>query len=325
MRYLDIPGIPVPISVIGLGGRFGEVGDELSFELLDGFVSSGGTLVDTACSYANGRSEIVIGSWMAARRNRQRVVVVDKGCHPLDDGRSRVRPEAVREDVEKGLCRLQTDYIDLFFLHRDDPGVPVEALVDALLEEISAGRIHTFGLSNWHPRRLHEAYDYMRRIGSLGLVAASSQFSLAVATRPMWPGSRCLDEETQAWHLGTRLPLFAWSAQARGWFSGRCLTGAGDRSARSVYLSAGNLERLARARRVAARHATAPTSVALAAVLHQLFPVVALVGPETRTELEEATTATTIQLSPDEVVYLEYRRGTRGHRSEGTGRGDIVS
>ncbi len=316
MRYLTLPGIPVSLSVIGIGGRFGEIPDELSFQLLDAFAHAGGTVVDTACSYASGRSERVIGSWLAARRNRDHVVIIDKGCHPDADGRSRVRPECLREDIDKSLARLGIDAIDLLLLHRDDPDVAVEAVIDALNEEVLTQRVRAFGASNWSPWRMDAANRYATRNGLTSMVAASLQFSLAVPTQPMWPGSRVLDDEARSWHLRTQLPLVAWSAQARGWFSGRHLDAAGDPLARRAYLSAENVERLARARDLAARRGTSPTSVALAAVLYQRFPVVALIGPETVAELEDGIRALGVRLSIADLWYLESRGVDSWRREE---------
>jgi aryl-alcohol dehydrogenase-like predicted oxidoreductase len=306
VRYLTLPGVPLQASVLGLGGRFGEVADGRAFELLDAFVAAGGTVVDTAHSYANGGSERTIGAWMAARGNRERVVVVDKGCHPADDGRSRVHPAVIHREVLEGLDRLQTPIIDVFLLHRDDQQVPVGPLVDALAEELVAGRIRAFGVANWQPRRVLAANRHAARHGLPGIAVVSSQFSLAVPSEPMWPGALSLDQDARRLHERTGIPLLAWSAQARGWFSGRHLDpAAADPRARRVYHSERNLGRLSRARRVAVEQGATATAVALAYALRQPFPVVALIGPETPAELEDALSALKVRLSRATIGYLE--------------------
>lgn len=306
MRYLTLPGVPTPASVLGLGGRFGEISNRLAFELLDAFVAAGGTVVETAHSYANGASERAIGAWMVARGNRDRVVIVDKGCHPGEDGRSRVLPSVIHQEVVRSLDRLQTPVIDVFLLHRDDPRIPVGVLVDALAEELAVGRIRAFGVANWQPGRVLAANRHAARHDLPGIAAASSQFCLALPGEPMWPGALSLDLQARRMHERTKLPLLAWSAQARGWFSGRHIDPAtADPRACRTYHTQRNLGRLSRARKVALDCGASPTAVALAYTLTQPFPVAALIGPETVAELKDALTALTVRLPEAVISYLE--------------------
>ena len=105
------------------------------------------------------KSERAIGEWLQARGNRDRIVLLDKGAHPYWT-QPRVDPENISKDIAESLERLQTDYIDLYLLHRDDPGVPVRPIVECLNEHRAAGRIRAFGGSNWTTTRLEQANSY---------------------------------------------------------------------------------------------------------------------------------------------------------------------
>lgn len=306
MRYLDIAGPTQAASVVGLGGRFGEIDPDRAFELLDAFVEAGGTLIDTAHAYADGESERTLSTWMGERGNRARILLVDKGCHPGPGGRPRVHPRLLRSDLRESLDRLMTDHIDLFLLHRDDPAVPVEPLVDALNQEVASGTIARFGVSNWRPERVDAANRYARSNGLMAISVVSTHLSLAVPREPLWPGTLYADAEVRLWHRHSEVPLLAWSSQARGWFSGRHLRAdSADGLVRRVYRSPGNLERLRRARALASAHRCSATAVALAYVLCQPFQVVALIGPETLPELLDSLSAIDLRLSPEDLLFLE--------------------
>jgi len=173
MNYINIPGVQPTLSRLVLGGRFGEQDEVLSFELLDAFVALGGNAIDTAHSYANGESESLIGRWLSKRHNRERIFLIDKGCHPTSQQLKRVTPQCIRSDIHESLSRLQTSYIDLYFLHRDDRSVPVGPLLETLNEEMASGRILSFGASNWHRDRLAEATEYAKTHNIVGFCTSS--------------------------------------------------------------------------------------------------------------------------------------------------------
>src|SRR5215207_7447364 len=155
MQRIAIGGLD--ISRLVLGGRFGQQDEGLSYDVLDAYVAAGGNAVDTAHSYACGESERLLGRWLSARGNREKMVVIDKGCHPTEGQPRRVTPRCIRDDIEESLTRLDLPYVDLFLLHRDDEKVGVGSLIDALNSELEAGRVRAFGASNWKRTRLAEA------------------------------------------------------------------------------------------------------------------------------------------------------------------------
>src|SRR3712207_4313847 len=222
MHYVKIEGVGLPLSRLALGSvMLGQVPDEQAFELLDAFVQHGGNTIDTAHSYGRGKCERALGRWLAARGTRKNIVVIDKGCHPIGDSGPRVTPDNIHADIADSLERLQTDYIDLYLLHRDDESVPVGALVEALNEEKAQGHIRAFGGSNWRHTRIAAANQYAAQHGLTGFAASSPNLSLARQIEPMWAGCLSADEAARAWHTETQLPLIAWSSQASGFFSDR--------------------------------------------------------------------------------------------------------
>jgi 1-deoxyxylulose-5-phosphate synthase len=186
-------------------------------------------------------------------------------------------------------------------LHRDDPSVPVGAVLEELNAYRRAGKTLAFGASNWSTRRLDEAADYAREHGLEPFTSSSVQLSLAAWTESPWP--ECEDgrsPEARSWYRRTRMPLFAWSAQAGGYFSGT----AGPKLAK-VFDTAENRARLARATELGRRLGATGTQVALAWVLHQPFPTYAVVGPRSVAELRACVEALDLELTDENVRWLD--------------------
>ncbi|MCC2672880.1 MAG: aldo/keto reductase [Armatimonadetes bacterium] len=278
----------------------------LTFQMLDAWLELGGNVIDTAHLYNSGNSERAIGRWLESRGGRGNVVILTKGAHHNLD-RRRVTPEDITCDLRDSLARLGTGYVDLYVLHRDDPEVPVDEIVDVLNEHYEARRILAFGGSNWSPERLDAANDYARRKGLQGFTASSPHLSLAVPRGEVWEG--CLDARgprALAWYAQRQLPLFAWSSQARGFFSGAFTpenVGENEFMAR-VYDSSENWERLQRAEALGRERGFSAIEVALAWVLHQPFPVFPIIGPASVEELRSSIHALDLELTPTDLAWL---------------------
>ncbi|MBA3709392.1 MAG: aldo/keto reductase, partial [Planctomycetes bacterium] len=159
MRTIILPGVPLPASAICLGTALhgSTIADDDAFALLDIFVERGGNFLDTAHIYAawlpngHGQSERAIGAWLRSRGSRASTVIATKGGHPSWTAvpQARLRPEDIASDLTESCERLGTDVIDLYWLHRDDPAVPVDEILDALQRLIASGRIRAIGASNW--------------------------------------------------------------------------------------------------------------------------------------------------------------------------------
>lgn len=171
-RQLGRSGLQVPSLCVG-GNVFGWTVDEAtSFTLLDAFVDAGLTFIDTANMYSTwvpgntgGESETIIGKWMKARGNRDRLVIATKVGQELAPDRKGLSKGYIRSAVEASLKRLQTDYIDLYQSHLDDESTPLEETLSAYADLIQAGKVRLIGASNYSAERLKEALDISARAG----------------------------------------------------------------------------------------------------------------------------------------------------------------
>ena len=203
--------------------------------------------------------------------------------------------------------------MDLYFLHRDNPDVPVGEFVECLNEHQRAGRIRAFGGSNWTIERLEAANGYARAHGLTGFAASSPNLALAVWNEPMWQG--CLsasDPASRAWYGRTQMPLFAWSSQASGFFTGRYSPEDRDDPALAsivrTWFNEGNWLRLERARELGQKKGFTATQIALAWVLCQPLNVYALIGPRNIEETRTSLQALDVELSPQELRWLNLEK-----------------
>ncbi|MGH2558584.1 MAG: aldo/keto reductase [Thermomicrobiales bacterium] len=304
MRYGEVAGVGKPISRLVLGVDNQRTMPHAAV-MFDDFCERGGTCFDTAWSYQAGLCERLLGQWVADRGVRETVVILGKCAHP-----PHTRPAAVASQLAESLDRLQTDYLDLYALHRDDPSVPVGEWIDALDEQRRAGRIRAYGASNWSMARVEEANAWAQANGRAGFALLSNNLSLARMVEPVWAG--CIaasDPASRAWLTRTQLPIFPWSSQARGFFARR--PDPADRSDAELtraWFAADNFARLERAAQVAAEQGVDANVVALAWVLHQPFPTFPLVGPRTLAETRTSFAALDLALTPEEVAWLNLER-----------------
>src|SRR5215469_8764514 len=167
MRYCTIPGSDLRPSVIGLGALpFGaSLPQETAFSLMDAFVEAGGTCIDTALVYGEwlpggkGLSERTVGAWITARQHRDGLILSTKGGHPrlTTMQTPRLSDAELSSDLDESLRNLQTDYIDVYWLHRDDPNRPVAEILATAQRQVQAGKIRAFGCSNWRVERIQAA------------------------------------------------------------------------------------------------------------------------------------------------------------------------
>lgn len=308
MKTIQIAGMPKRVSQLIIGTDYYRPDniDDVA-HILDEFVRLGGNTLDTAYIYSGGQSEVAVGQWMQARGNRDDIVVLTKGAHTDMHGNSRVNKDAIYEELMTSLERLQTDYIDLYALHRDDESVPVGEVITILNEHVEQGRIQAFGASNWTHKRMQEANDYAREHGMIGFSFNSPNLSLAKVKEPYWPNCVSADEAMVAWHDQTQLPLLSWSSQARGFFSG--LYTREDLSNEDlvrVFYNDANWARYDRAEQLGKERGFTTIQIALAYVLNQTYPTSAIIGPRSVAELTSSYEAMQIELTVEDMRWLEY-------------------
>lgn len=318
MPMAKVPGIDKPVSRMVLGSMIINIQEkERSFQLLDDALECGFTTIDTAHGYAGGNSERCIGAWMTARGNRDSVVILTKGGHPNQD-RRRITPHDIAADLHDSLARLQTDYVDGYMLHRDDPDQPVDMIVDTLNDHVAAGRIHAIGGSNWTHQRINQANQYARAHGLIPFTLSSPHFSLAEQVNNPW-GPGCVgisgprNKQAREWYAGQDIGIFAYSSLARGFFSGRIsskqpiasIAGIVDDACHKAYCHPDNLERLRRAELLATQKNRTVAQIAMAYVLNHPLKIFACVGAANRNELESNLEAGILSLDHEERDWLD--------------------
>jgi predicted dehydrogenase/aryl-alcohol dehydrogenase-like predicted oxidoreductase len=314
MTYGRVPGLAKPVSRLVMGCD-NQPGMSHASVMWDQFFELGGNTFDTAYVYGSGAMEKLLGHWHRQRDLRDQLVIVGKGAHTPDNFPDRIAPQ-----LTESLDRLQTDHVDIYFLHRDNTAIPAGEFIDALNDEVRAGRMRVFGGSNWTLPRIREANTYAAAKGLQGFSAVSNNFSLARMVNPIWPGVEAASTpEFRAYLAETGIALLPWSAQARGFFTpwaDSVLADAGRENPvittmqptidelKYTWLSADNLQRRERAREIAAAKGVDMINVALAYVLAQPFPCLPLIGPRTLAETRSCLRALSIELSAAELAWL---------------------
>jgi aryl-alcohol dehydrogenase-like predicted oxidoreductase len=247
MRYLKLNRTDLEVSALCLGaGPFGtSVPKDQAFSQLDAFVTLGGNFLDTAHIYGDwgpgekALSEKIIGQWMESRRCRKDVVISTKGGHPLLSTMevSRVLLPELEIDLQGSLEALRTNSIDIYFLHRDNPQVPVAEIVDWLEEQKTGGRIRYYGCSNWSLQRIVEAQQYAGSKGYTGLICNQILDSLADINRESTTRMQMVvaDQAFDAYHRQSGMNLMAYMAVAHGYFAKKEANIALSDSARALF------------------------------------------------------------------------------------------
>ena len=283
-------------------------------ELLDGAAEKGVNAFDCARSY--GCAEEVLGDWIRRRRNRDRVIVLSK-CGDIRDGIVKISRQVISEQLETSLKTLQTDYIDLYLLHRDDPATPVSEYIDTLNEAKRAGKIRLFGVSNWTVERIREANRYAEENDLEGFSVSSPNYGLARQMEDLWGGG-CVTlsgpehEADREWYARTGMPVIAYSSLGRGFFSGKFRSddpeGARrilDPYAQKGYLHHENMLRLRNAEKLAEKTGDTVPEIAMRYVFSSRMNLYAVVSVSRPDRLDSIIRAIARPLTAEEAARLE--------------------
>jgi aryl-alcohol dehydrogenase-like predicted oxidoreductase len=294
------------VSRLALGGNvFGwTASEEASYDILDAYVAAGGNVIDLADSYphwapgcSGGESESIVGHWLRERGNRSDVVICTKvGKFPGNQGLSRAQ---IMAGVDGSLRRLQTDYVDLYYCHADDPLTPLEETLRALGDLIGAGKVRAIAASNYSADRLAEALRIADEIGLPRFCAVQPQYSLVVRDEFEGPLQDLCEREG--------LSCLPYWPLAAGFLTGK-YAGSTD-SARSGMVSEFQTPRneaiLDVVRTVAARHGVEPATVALAWLLTRVTVVAPIASASRVDQLPALVASTRLDLSPEDLADLD--------------------
>lgn len=292
----DLSVFPIALS----GNVFGWTADAAESErVLDSYVAHGGNFVDTADSYAGGRSEIILGNWFRARGHRDDIVLATKVGKSADNPGLTAR--AVTAAVEASLRRLRTDRVDLLYLHIDDPAVPFEETLLAVDELVRAGKVRHFGGSDHTGDRLIEARIASAQLGVARMAALQNQYHL-LHRREYEVG---LARVASDLGLGV-MPRFA---LASGFLTGKYRSKADLDATRRAevgrYLTRAGMRVLQALDAVAAEHEVPPAAVALAWLLSKPNVVAPVVSASVVDHVADLVAATRLALTRSQLTALD--------------------
>jgi aryl-alcohol dehydrogenase-like predicted oxidoreductase len=304
---IAIPGSGLQIHPLSLGGNvFGWTADEAaSFAVLDAYTAAGGNFVDTADVYpvwapgcSGGESETILGRWLAARGNRDTMVIATKVCaHPDYRGLSAVN---IRRAAQASLRRLGTDRIDLYYAHYDDPAVEVAETVAAFDGLVRDGLVRAVGVSNFPAARLTESLAFARAEGLTGYTVAQYQYNLM---------ERGFEDQLRDLVAASGLLLMPYSALASGYLTGKYVISADVRGAR-----AGEVAEYARGRgpkvcaevaRLAGGYGVQPAAIALAWLRAQPAVAAPIASVSRAAQLEDLLPFSTVTLTAGDLDALD--------------------
>jgi aryl-alcohol dehydrogenase-like predicted oxidoreductase len=298
---LDVFGLCLGANVFGW-----TLDERRSFEVLDAYVAAGGNFIDTADSYGRrgaggaGESERIIGRWMAARGNRDELVIATKvGMSPDRPGLSGDNVGAAARD---SLERLATDRIDLYYAHSDDEQTPLQETLGAFGELIAAGSIRFAAASNYSAERLEQALGLGGRDGLARYVALQPHYNLMERDYERELAPACER------HGLACLPYFS---LARGFLSGKYRRDGGEidspraASVKESYANERGWRVLAALEQVAAAHGVPVAPVSLAWLRAQPTVLAPIASATTPGQVAELTASATLQLTADELAMLD--------------------
>lgn len=285
-----------------------------SSAFLDEMASLGINAFDTARGY--GLAERVLGSWMAARGNREELIVLSK-CGDLKNGVVHLDAGVIEEELSQSLKELRTDYIDVYLLHRDDPNTSIPEYMECLNRAWEAGKIRCFGVSNWSVARIQEANAYAKAHGLQGFTASSPHYSLAEQVDDPW-GGNCVTvagpshDADRKWYAQQNMPVIAYSSLSRGFFSGKFKAGdyeaaklALDPPAQKGYLCESNMARLRKAELLAQRDGCTVADIAMRYLFSSEMNLFAVCATGSAERMRSNIKACRTPLSPEDVRFLE--------------------
>ncbi len=301
----------ISVSPIALGGNvFGWTIDEkASFPVLDAFVDRGFDLIDTANMYSTwvpgnqgGESEAIIGNWIHARGNRDKIILATKVGMPMGDGSQGLRKEYIVAQVEDSLRRLRTDYIDLYQSHQDDASTPIEETLGAYTDLVASGKVRAIGASNFTAERLQESLS----------VSESKALASYVSLQPQYNLMERQDYETnlEPLVLEKNLAVIPYYSLASGFLTGKYRSKDDlKKSARGGgvegYLNGSGPDVLKALDQVAAEHSVPLAAVALAWLIARKSITAPIVSATSVAQLEESLKAASLVLSSDQISLID--------------------
>ncbi len=311
MKKIKIGQTDLETAPFNLGGNvFGWTADEKkSFELLDTFVEAGFNFIDTADMYsfwidggAGGQSETIIGNWMKARGNREKMIIATKGGGATGVNEINASRKHLIKSIDKSLERLQTDYVDLYYLHYDDNTTPVAETISTLDEMVKAGKVRHIAISNISPERLKESLEFSDK----------NKLSKYQALQPLYNLVERKVYETDYAPIAAehKLSVFPYSGLASGFLTGKYRSENDfNKSPRgqgvAKYLNPQGIKILNALGQTAQKHDATPASVALAWMTAQPYVDAPIASATDKEQLLQILQSASLKLDKEDLELLD--------------------
>jgi aryl-alcohol dehydrogenase-like predicted oxidoreductase len=299
------------VSPLCLGGNvFGWTADEAtSFKVLDAYADAGLNFIDTADVYSTwvpghkgGESEVIIGKWMKARGNRDKLVIATKVGSEIGPNQKGLSKSYIGSAVEASLQRLQTDYIDLYQSHRDDLDTPQQETLGAYEELIRDGKVRAIGASNFTAARLKEALDISAELGLPRYESLQPKYNLSDRAE--------YEAELEPLCRREEIGVIPYYGLASGFLTGKYRSDAdfgksvrGGRMA--AYLDDRGRRILAALDAVAARKNATPAQIALAWLMARPGITAPIASATSVEQIRDLVQATKVLLDNDDIAQLD--------------------
>ena len=299
-RKLGSSDIEIAPLVFG-GNVFGwTTDDNRTFELLDAFVDAGFNAVDTADVYSawvpgnkGGESETAIGKWFKKSGKRDKIVLATKVGSEMGPGKKGLSKKYILEAVESSLTRLQTDYIDLYQSHYDDPNTPIEETMEAYNELVKAGKVRIIGASNFSVDRLEESVKIGLQEGFTAYQTFQPEFNLF--------DRQDFEENIAPFTIDNNLSVISYFSLASGFLSGKYrskedLKGSKRSGMVEKYLTERGFKILSALDEIASEYNSNPATISLAWIIANPAVTAPIASATNLDQLKQLTEAATIQL-----------------------------
>lgn len=293
------------------------ISEDNAFAILDRYFELGGNTIDTARLYGQSDpinhsgpalSEGVVGRWLLSRGMRKSTVLVTKGAHPdLNNITvSRLCKQVVDQELEISLSELKADYVDIYFLHRDNPEVPVGEIMDFLHEHVKAGEIRALGASNWSVRRINEANEWALSHGKTPFSISQIHWGLAYSLPESWGDAtlKVMTPTEYEGYLKNKIPVMAFGSQGSGYYTKK-LAGLPLKDDVALrYENPTNLARIPVVKRLVDEIGCSPAAVCMAFLTSNPVQGAAIIGSSSIAQLEDSMSCCDLTLTPAQIDAL---------------------
>ena len=300
MKFMEVSSVDGTIrmsKIVKGADYFGTtISEDTAFALLDRYFELGGNTIDTARIYGQADpadpdgptySEGIVGRWLASRGMRKDVVLVTKGCHPDRScvTKSRICKQVLDQELETSFSELKVDSVDIYFLHRDNPDMPVGEIMDMLDEHVRAGKIP--------------------------FTVSQIQWGLAATTPAAWgdPTLVAMNDSEYAGYVKNKIPVMAFASQGGGYYSKKLMGLPLKDKILRRYESSKNQARLPIVKRIAEENSCTPAAVCMAFLTSNPLQSAAIVGCSTVAQLEDSMSLCDLTLTESQLEALQNPAG----------------